>query len=83
MVGKINKKSNLFRKICAAQSVKFNKDRTISTRKYYCHRSGVFISKSVEKRVLKITGPCKIGLYTNLYSQNTYFKHHCIVEPCN
>lgn len=39
---------------------KTNKDNIITT-KYYCHRSGIFKSKSEEKRTLKITGSCKIG----------------------
>lgn len=30
------------------------------TKKYHCHRTGVFISKSTGKRALKITGSCKI-----------------------
>ncbi|XP_029348723.1 uncharacterized protein LOC103311925 [Acyrthosiphon pisum] len=43
------------------RGVKFNKNKTVTTRKYYCHRSGVFNSKSMGKRSLKITGSCKIN----------------------
>lgn len=48
-------------------------DKTVTT-KYYCHRSGVFKSKSKGERSLKITGSCKIGKITNVLSlYNTLF----------
>lgn len=33
----------------------------VSTRKYQCHRSGTFITKSLNKRKLKLAGSCKIN----------------------
>ncbi|KAL4130861.1 hypothetical protein QTP88_008240 [Uroleucon formosanum] len=41
---------------------KTNMDKTVTT-KYYCHRSGVFKSKSKGERSLNITGSCKIDQY--------------------
>ncbi|XP_025192158.1 uncharacterized protein LOC112592355 [Melanaphis sacchari] len=33
---------------------RFNKDKTVSTSIYYCHRSGKFTSKATGKRAMKI-----------------------------
>jgi len=47
------------------RGTRFNKDKTIATSVYYCHRSGIFSSKATGKRAMKIIGSCKIGKCQN------------------
>ncbi|XP_025202656.1 uncharacterized protein LOC112599813, partial [Melanaphis sacchari] len=64
------------------RGIKFNKTKTVATRKYYCHRSGVFHSKSMGKRALKITGSCKIDQSCPSFIRTVVTDNNVVVTYC-
>ncbi|KAE9521501.1 hypothetical protein AGLY_018100, partial [Aphis glycines] len=58
-----------------------NKNGTITTM-YYCHRSGVFISKNTGKRTLKLVGSCKIDEHCSSFIRTIVKENNVEVKYC-